>query len=279
MLGFFVAYALWAYALSAGPALAQTPPSANAHGYFGFDKDEYPGDDLLGGLHRSFAYTGYWLNNPPGESHNPWKGKRARIRAQGFGFLILFNGRVDAELKGKDAVALGRADAATTVANARAEGFPAGAILFLDQEEGGRLLPEQAAYLSTWTEGVRHSPYKPGVYCSGIEVGAGADAISTAQDILHRLKGSAPALWVANDQCPPSPGCTLPRQPSSPSAGGVPQALVWQYALSPRRPQFTAQCRATYAADGQCYAPGLPHTASSFVDFNLSRSADPSRGR
>ena len=44
------------------PALGQTSKA----GYFGFDRNEYPGDNLLPALHRSFSYTGYWLNNPPG---------------------------------------------------------------------------------------------------------------------------------------------------------------------------------------------------------------------
>src|SRR6201999_1954639 len=102
---------------------------------------------------------------------NGWAGKRATLKANGFGFMILFNGRTDAQLKGKDAAALGRADAAAAVSAAKREGFARGAIVFLDQEEGGRLLPEQGAYLFAWVEAIRaSSQYKPGVYCSGILV-------------------------------------------------------------------------------------------------------------
>jgi hypothetical protein len=54
--------------------------------------------------------------------------------------------------------------------------------------------------------------------------------------------------------------------------------LVWQYAQSPRRP-FAKQCAATYAADSNCYAPGVPRNAQAFVDLNVSGSADPSEGR
>ena len=156
--------------------------------YFGFDKNDYPGDDLLPALHRTFAYTGYWLNNPPGMSNNPWAGKRGVIRAAGFGFLVLFNGRLDAQLKGQDAAGLGREDASAAIAAAKQEGFPAGAIIFLDQEEGGSLLPEQAAYIGAWIAAVRHSRYKPGVYCSGIAVPSGARLISTAQDIGNAFR-------------------------------------------------------------------------------------------
>ncbi|MGC2403120.1 MAG: glycoside hydrolase domain-containing protein [Acidobacteriaceae bacterium] len=248
--------------------------------YFGFDRNDYPGDALLPALRRSFSYTGYWLNNPPQEKSNSWVGKRETLKASGFGFLILYNGRLDAQLKGKDAAALGRADAATAIAAAKREGFPSGAILFLDQEEGGRLLPEQSAYLFSWVKAVRQSQYRPGVYCSAILVPDGSDQISTARDILsHDLSNdSQVALWVANEQCPPAPGCVIPNHSLSTASSGISQAVVWQYAKSPRT-QYAAQCSGTYATDNECYPPGMTHSPATFVDLNVSASADPSHGR
>jgi hypothetical protein len=255
-----------------------------AKSYLGFDRNEYPGDALLPALRKDFAYTGFWLNRPPHSSYNSWAGKRAVLRTQGFGFLILFNGRVDAELKGKDAAALGQADGQAAISAARKEGFPAGALIFLDQEEGGRLLPEQSDYLFAWVHAVRKSSrYRAGVYCSGIEVPDGSAQISTAIDIRNHestSQGTRPiALWVARDECPPSPGCVIPHELPRPDQSGVPGAFVWQYTQSPRRPQFTGKCSATYAADGQCYAPGLPHNSQSFLDLNVAGSSDPSSGR
>jgi hypothetical protein len=226
-------------------------------------------------LHRSFAYTGYWLNNPPQTNSNSWVGKRGLLKTNGFGFMILYNGKVDAELKNKDAAALGRADGASAVAAAKKEGFPVGAILFLDQEEGGRLLPEQSAYLTSWVETVRKSAYKPGIYCSGILVPDGPGKISTALDILSR--DPKVELWIANDQCPPSPGCVLPEK-LTPGSSGIPNTLIWQYTQSPRRP-FAKQCTKTYAADNNCYPPNLPHNPQTFLDLNVSASPDPSKGR
>jgi hypothetical protein len=250
----------------------------SAKRYLGFDRNDYPGDDRLAALRTRFAFTGYWLNPPPGDSSNSWAGKRANLRADGFGFLVVYNGRLDAALVHKDAAGLGSADAATAIASATHEGFPSGTIIFLDQEEGGRLLPEQAAYLLAWVEAVSRSRYRPGVYCSGIEIGSGANRISTAEDILNRVHEKI-VLWVANDQCPPSPGCATAAGAGSPAESGVAQTAVWQYALSPRRPQFTAKCGATYAGDGNCYAPGLPHDARSFLDLDIANSSDPSSGR
>jgi len=86
------------------------------------------------------------------------------LRQQGWGFLALANGRLDNEIlkaqkSGTSPAALARKDAAVAIAAARSEGFPAHTILFLDQEEGGILLPEQAAYLLFWTETVASSDF------------------------------------------------------------------------------------------------------------------------
>jgi hypothetical protein len=258
------------------PAFGQTSQSGKT--YFGFDRNEYPGDDLLPALHRSFSYVGYYLNTPPGANGNGWIGKRTILKANGFGFMILFNGRLDAQLAGKDAAALGRSDAADAISAAKMEGFAPGAILFLDQEEGGRLLPEQSAYLFAWVETLRGSQYKPGVYCSGILVPEGSSTISTASDILSHEGGRTLALWVANDACPPAPGCVFPKKPLAAASSGVKDALVWQYAQSPRR-EFARQCAKTYSADNNCYAPGTPDSPQTFLDLNVSSSPDPSGGR
>jgi hypothetical protein len=261
--------------LIAGVTLLTAICHAQTRGsYLGFDKNDYPGDELLAALHKTFAYTGYWLNNPPGMTSNPWAGKRARVRSAGFGFLILFNGRLDDQLKGQDAGALGTADAETAVQAARREGFSPHAIIFLDQEEGGRLLPEQAAYLGAWFADIAKAGMRAGIYCSGIEVPDGESNISTAKDVAVRFPEVK--LWIVNDQCPPAPGCVS--NADSPANGGVKDALVWQYALSPRS-QIAASCKAGYAADKSCYAPGLPQSSKTQIDMNTSNTRDPSAGR
>ncbi len=244
--------------------------------YVGFDKNGYPGDDLLPALHKTFAYTGYWLNNPPGMSNNPWTRKRRVLRAAGFGFLVLFNGRLDAQLKDRDAAELGRQDATNAVDSAKREGFPPRTVIFLDQEEGGSLLKEQVGYIEAWIAAVKNSAYGAGVYCSGIAVPSGAEMLSTAQDISARFPDVK--LWVWDDRCPPAPGCVVPND-FDPAKIGPVNLLVWQYAQSPRRPEDTAACEQTYGADGRCYAPGLPASEKTYVDLDASRSSDPSRGR
>src|SRR5437899_2276968 len=101
--------------------------------YLGFDRNEYPDDANLGALRQTFAFSGYWLNNPPGAQSNTWVGKRAQLEAVGLGFLVLFNGRLYKELK-QNPAALGQSDGREAVASARREGFPSHTIIFLDIE-------------------------------------------------------------------------------------------------------------------------------------------------
>jgi hypothetical protein len=270
---------------------------AQPHKYLGFDRNDFPGDAALPALHRTFSYSSYWLNPPPGETSNTWAGKRAIFEKNGFGFLVLFTGRTNVQLRGTDAAALGAMDGKSAVAAARREGFPPHVLIFLDQEEGGRLLPEQMAYLFAWIGAVRAAGARAGVYCSGIPVPDGNSTITTAESIRERLasasqssprkaspqnaKGGPVVLWIADDRCPPSPGCSLkaPEIPVTPyrSANAIPH--VWQYAQSPRRGQFSSSCPQNQAPDGNCYAPGLPQGPNTFLDLDTADSADPSSGR
>jgi len=276
-----VAAALF-FAAGVAGAQAQQTGEGPRKAFLGFDRNDYPGDAALPALKRHFDFIGYWLTNPPGEQRNSWTGKRSVLAAQGFGFLVLANGKTDAEIKasGKDAAALGRIDGTAAVAAAVREGFPPQTVLFLDQEEGGRLLPEQAAYLFAWTETVAASGFRPGVYGSGQPVSEGhGQTITTAQDIAVQVASrhlNPVALWVYQDACPPSNGCTL--HPPALSSSGTEGAEIWQYAQSPRRKATTSACAKTYAPDSNCYVHD-PALAGIFVDLDLAASPDPSHGR
>jgi Domain of unknown function (DUF1906) len=245
--------------------------------YLGFDRNDYPGDANLKALRQTFFYAGYWLNNPPGESSNSWLGKRAALKSAGFGFLVLFNGRLEKELR-RNPAALAQTDARAAVAAAKREGFPSKSIIFLDIEEGGRMLPEQKAYIYGWVDGVNAAGFRAAVYCSGIPAREDKNTtIVTADDIRANAGGRAIAYWVTNDSCPPSPGCTV-ANPPSPARSGIAFADVWQFVQSPRRPDFAAKCR-NYDADGNCYPPGINPSMQLYVDVNTATSADPSQGR
>lgn len=253
-----------------------TPRSRVA--YLGFDRNEYPGDTALKLLRHTFSFAGFWLNNPPGANSNSWKGKRGVVRDLGFGFLVVFNGRVFAQIKtAADVGQLGASDGAMAVSSARQEGFPTGTIIFLDIEEGGRLFPEQRAYLDAWADAVQSAGFRPGVYCSGIAFKEGSGAVViTAEDIRQNESRRPFAYWVANDSCPPSLGCVLRGKPPHPATSGVPFAEVWQFAQSPRR--SVSGCTANYSNDGNCYSPG-GETDRLHVDLDVALSTDPSHGR
>jgi hypothetical protein len=287
-----VALTLAALAAAAICRAQQTPAAKSAapasQSYVGFDANNYPGDDLLPALRKQFSFTGYWLTNPPLTDHNPWVGKRDILLRNGFGFLVVANGRLDKEIlkaqkSGKSPADYARVDASSAVAAAQREGFPHGTILFLDQEEGGRMLPEQADYLLGWTEAVAKSAYSPGVYASGKPVpdGKGPDGkpvtITTIQDIRQRVASGhlhEIAFWVIQDTCPPANGCSI--QPPPVELSGTLNSDAWQYAQSPREKAITQSCAATYNRDGNCYAPGV----SKFqLDLSVSASPDPSHGR
>jgi len=248
--------------------------------YLGFDTNDYPGDAALPALRHTFSFAGFWLNQPPGGATIPWTGKREILLRNGFGFLLLFNGRLERQLKNPQrAAALGSSDAATAVRTALRESFHPGTVIFLDQEEGGEMEPAQMAYLLSWTDGVIAAHFHAGIYCSAIPASAGkGHTVITAEDIRSHAGNRRIAFFVYNDACPPSPGCVISNDPPQPSASGVSFASVWQFAQSPRRRQYTARCSATYDPNGNCYPPGLIH-GSIVLDLDSADSPDPSAGR
>jgi len=248
--------------------------------FLGFDRNDYPGDAALASLRYTFSYSSYWLNNPPGEKANSWAGKRALLVRNDFGFLVLFTGHESKRLRPPaGASALGAADARAAADSAHREGFSPGTVIFIDIEEGGRMLPEQRSYILSWMDGVRAAGFRAGIYCSAILVDDSGERISTASDIRDHAEGRAIVFWVYNDACPPSPGCAYRAELPPPSASGFSDAAVWQFVQSPRRPELTARCASTYNSDGNCYPPGANAANSPHVDLDSATSPDPSGGR
>jgi Domain of unknown function (DUF1906) len=260
-------------------ALSQiSPAQRTTNTYLGFDRNDYPGDANLPILRQTFSFTGYWLNDPPGAKTNTWTGKRAKLAAAGFGFLVLYNGRLDKELK-RNPTTLGQSDARAALVSAQREGFAAGTIIFLDIEEGGRMLPEQKTYIYAWVDTVKAAGFRVGVYCSGIPAKEGKTTVVTVDDIRQNAGGRQIAYFVTNDVCPPSPGCAFPANAPNPARSGTDFADLWQFAQSPQRKDFAAKCPANYNPDGNCYPPGVDLSIKLHVDLESATSADPSHGR
>lgn len=247
--------------------------------YLGFDRNLYPGDDALPMLRKNFSFAGYWLAPPPGEQANSWAGKRALLLTQGFGLAVLFPGRSPSELKTEElAVRTGTEDGRKASAAARAEGFGPRTIVFLDLEEGGRLPTAFHAYLHSWMDEMSGDGYRAGVYCSGMPVSEGQGmSITTADDIDHHIGRRDVTYWIYNDACPPSPGCVKRKNPLAPAASGASRAIIWQFAQSPRRKEFTARCAASYDQDN-CYADS-DSAHRWFLDLDTASVPDPSSGQ
>jgi phenylpyruvate tautomerase PptA (4-oxalocrotonate tautomerase family) len=261
--------------------VAAGPQAVNTRFYLGFDRNDYPGDDALPVLRKTFSFTGYWIGPPPGEKRSTWLGKRALLQSQGFGFVVLWNGRASRNLKSaSDAHRKGKSDVQNAAKSARQEGFPAGTVIFLDIEEGGRLSAVYHDYVHAWIDTLAQERFRAGVYCSAVPVDEGGGvSITTAQDLQDQLAGRKLLIfWVFNDACPPAPGCSFLQIPPPVAESGFTGAAVWQYAQSPRRKERTAHCTVKYAADGNCYAPG--DTGQKwFLDADVAASPDPSAAK
>ena len=259
----------------AEPAHAAPPPAA----FLGFDRNIFPDPDALTMLRKTFAFAGYWLSPPPGENADTWTGQREALRSLGFGFLLLYRGPLDRDLKNAAGAAQrASTDAQRAAATAKREGFPAEAIIFVDIEEGGRLSQNYQAYLQAWEAHILQAGYRPGAYSSGIPVHEeGGVVINTADDIRDHLGTRDFTYFICNDACPPAPGCVFPANPPTPSRSGAAYATIWQFVRSPRT-ELAAHCPPGYHSDGNCYAPG--DTAHRwFIDVSVAGSADPSHGR
>jgi hypothetical protein len=100
--------------------------------------------------------------------------------------------------------------------------------------------------------------------------------ITTAQDVRRQVAAKhlhPVVLWVYQDACPPAPGCVA--QAPKLNDSGTMDAMVWQYAQSPRNTP-SPSCAKTYAADKSCYA-GVTKDLS--LDLDVASTADPSHGR
>jgi len=275
---FALAGAIASRCAAEGAAAAKIPHHAAPLAYLGFDANTYPGDAALPRLKQTFAFSGYWLNPPPGTKENTWTGKREILRRNGFGFLVLFNGRTELQLKPpNDPAKLGQDDAEVAVESAGREGFPDHTVIFLDQEEGGRMTAVQMTYISNWIARVMAGRFYAGIYCSGTPFKErGGESVVTADDIRARANVPLLFFFVYNDGCPPSPGCVYAKTAPLPSLSGVKYASVWQFAQSPRRREVTRACSATYNADGNCYPPNRAGTGSVLLDLDSATSPDPS---
>ena len=220
--------------------------------------------------------------NPPGAARNTWIGHRAQLDAMGYGFLLLFNGREYAELKASgDAAGVGKRDAAAAVSTAKSEGFPA-EVGHFSGPGAGRTDAARAACLHSCLGGRSDRKWLSGrdlLLWNPISTSRARFRWSRPTTFATtRVDGTLSSLFPTINADRRRDACFRRRRPR-PAKSGVDFAEVWQYAQSPRRPELTASCRKTYAADGNCYPPGVAPSSGLHIDVNSANSPDPSHGR
>ena len=278
--------------------------------YLGLDRNRYPGNTNLKQLRKTFRYSSYWLSPPPGETESNWLGHYKDVQSADLGFLVLYAATdVEDPTFTGNSYEQGKADAETAKNIAINEGFPTGTIIYLDIERGGAMtFDKQLPYLTGWLDQMATSPYKAGVYCSGIPDDEG---IITAEFIKNSFSDRDITCWVYDDRCPlvgHLPGCQFPKSAPWPhdwNKESIVNVAVWQYAQSPRRVKecadskdkgsedFAKDCSNYFSNEGikdplgcYCFPPGFEDGskldsdgAKMYVDVNTATSPDPSHGR
>lgn len=227
--------------LLAGCATQRPPAEPERAGHPGFDLWQYPGDAAMQAwvVDSPYEWVGYYLPAPC-HRDSSWVGARPALERMGWGTAVLYVGQQvfegEPEPDPEDGPILcsrtlltaeqGRADAHDAVAQAAAEGFPAGTVLFLDVEKTNRLPDSLRTYVRGWLgEVLAGGRYEPGLYVHR------ENAVALFQQALEVFdeagRADAPAVWVSGGT-----GFTLDR---APGAVGLPFATVWQGVLDAER--------------------------------------------
>ena len=198
----------------------------------GFDKRDFPGLKPMQTWMREspYVWVGYYLQSPC-YAGAAWTGNRAALEAQGWGLAVLYVGQQAAGGAPTSSVAAGPEcglkplsleqggiDGDQAVAIAKADGFPAGATIFLDVERADPFPQALADYARGWIARVLSRGYVAGVYGHKLN----ADVLSQIQRAAFTQAAVAgtPPFWVAN-----SIGFELGKTPAQ---SGYSFATIWQ---------------------------------------------------
>lgn len=214
--------------------------------FLGFDRSEYPGDNVMQRLRTEaqIDFTGFYLAPAPSHGNAGWMGKRAFLLGLGLGFAPIYVGQQQSPPGSLNLTApQGTTDGLNAAQLAATAGFPGGSVLYLDVETGPPVHPPFIAYYKAWVQSVIDNGFTPGVYCSH-HLGAGFIAADNrAVPWVFQLAA------IGGSFTPP-----LPRP--DPSHSSVSGAKVLQYAQN-----------ATLTLGATVIKP---------VDLNTALSADPS---
>jgi hypothetical protein len=233
--------------------------------FAGFDTGDYPGDAVMTAWangNSPYSFACYYLDAPCHTARgfpNRWSGHRALLNQLGWGFIVTYVGRqvsVGTMVGcGSDNLtrASGVTDGTDAVAKTRAEGFPAGTIIFLDVEGGGPLSASYLDYFRGWTAAVLASEFGTGIYCGLNNRMALATASHAEYFAADPMGQASAAFWIVSL----TKNFSLLRDPGD---CGVAWAAIWQ---------------------GKFGVAGETHNGAriGLIDLDVALSPDPSAGR
>lgn len=190
--------------------------------FLGFDTFQYPGDAKMRAWRNAknapYSWVGYYLPQAPCHKGTTWAGKRQTLKDMGWGLAVVYVGQQTwgrtpktltptqmarlvkrGETCNADFLSAGRGvqDALDAIARTQAEGFPKGAVIFLDVERMETVPARMRDYYKAWTATVlKDGRYRPGVYVHS----------HNAQDVYTDVKAmfaaagldEEPRFWIAS---------------------------------------------------------------------------------
>jgi len=194
----------------------------------GFDTGSYPGDAAITAwaAKSPYRFVGFYFDAPchTTATFKTWTGRYPHIKGSGLGLAIIYVGLQQGGCgQAKLSRAKGIEHGLDTVTKFAAEGFPDGAVVFLDVEHyGGTLSAPMEDYIRGWISTILDSgTVKAGVYCPASKANE-IRAAAAKEYAAHGLPGGSPVFWAVKVDPRFDPAT------STPSGSGVFDASVWQ---------------------------------------------------
>lgn len=188
-------------------------------GFAGFDRSDYPGDQVVNWLkaNTNLVWCGYYLGPSPSHAGTTWMTRRAGLVAAGWGIAPLYVGQQITGPGSHDpSSATGVTDGNQAASLMRSEGFALGSFIYLDLENGPPLTQPLTDYVATWCDTVSSGGYRPGVYCSHLLALA-----------IHTLRSTC-RIWAFRVQTTQPHPVPKPFPDPNPSGCGYIGAYAWQ---------------------------------------------------
>jgi len=194
----------------------------------GFDTGSYPGNAAISAWASKspYRFVGFYFDAPchTTNTFKTWKGTYPHLKASGLGLAIVYVGLQQGGCgQAKLSRAKGIEHGQDTVTKFAAEGFPNGAVVFLDVEHyNGTLSAPMADYIRGWISAVLDSgKVKAGIYCPTSKANE-IKAAAAREYAARGLPGGSPVFWAVKADP------RFDHATATPAGSGVSFSSVWQ---------------------------------------------------